>query len=380
MLEKIRFYLQDFIVLSVWFYLIIQIFFFNLDLYIVSNFPILRVFFDLKFIITSIVIIILVLLKKANILNLIYFIAFPILYITYKLPKFIFEKLGWNFFIVFVNKFIESIFSFKEFLLIVSIIILLSCIVLLSNNVNISILGLIGLAVFYPLYLCLQIYRILNPKSAFTFYNNIIDFSEKTITGENDLSILKKDDPIFVQTLSNYIFFHQTTKLFLSKLFIFKNSNINIFSYILNFVIIFITTTFLFTLINFSLFKIDIRNFMLTKNVDFFDFYYYTFNNFFNTSISEIQASSNYAKIVDIIIKIVSISFIGILIGLSMQFKSEKDSNRLNEIIANLESKNSSISSKITLYNLHPSVELALIELSNTGNYVAKFIQYLNKK
>ena len=129
---------------------------------------------------------------------------------------------------------------------------------------------------------------------------------------------------------------------------------------------------------NFSAFKIDATNFIVTINPKFFDLVYYTFHSMLLGSVNDVIAAHALAKAIDIISPSTSIIISGTIITLFFSVKSEQYKEALNEIIDF--SQNSLLSIEQLLIDQHEiSYEEALEYLRSKESATCKIVDEIEK-
>ncbi len=93
----------------------------------------------------------------------------------------------------------------------------------------------------------------------------------------------------------------------------YQDSQFNIVSSVFGILLLVLYTVFSFSLLNLGLFKINPNYFSFLAEPTFFNFIYYSFNNFLFNSIQEIVAKAPVAQVISMIESVFALFLIAIL-------------------------------------------------------------------
>jgi len=352
-----KLFLKNIICLLVWVYLVIKIFWFDIERELMKNinfenhwilnyrFLIILIFFSLIW----------YFLGHLRFWKYFTFLIFyPIILMFWILPKFFLWKIpkkmhakkSWLLMYVYLNIIINNVFLLRFNLLTLGSLLL--AIVFINNSKNsvllissFAIFSLIGIfhlinrfrLAFSPIRMFrinLQLLSMKNGKNP-EFIENTISSYNKTIEIEkNNLDKIEQKKIDTIQTLVlTYKFYDFISKRLLE----FKNIRLYMGISLLKVLYTFIFILFILSLINYTLFLINSDNFLIIGFVNYFDFIYYSFHSMLLNSVNTIQPISILAKILNMIGPFIGIIITIFLIAIYMSAKSERYRENIDDVV-----------------------------------------------
>ena len=282
-------FVRETLAILIWVYAITKIFIFDIDIFLIDRiFPNYTWVINYKFLfLIGILSIIWLMTKNRNIILWSLFIIFyPVIFVFWKIPFFLFRKRSWN----FVFALIDSIISFFKSLkisFITTSFFLISTFVILgtSNNIllwlSIAILTVILLLVYIQRIVLVvkrsEIYQIYS--SFFNFYGKYVRENPVVKDDENIINsaIESMDDDQIDKWISNVqqlVLANRFCVFVAKKLKDYQSSGFTIVSSIFSLLLLVLYTVFTFAIINFGLFKIDQSFYTFSYPPSFFNFFY----------------------------------------------------------------------------------------------------------
>lgn len=143
---------------------------------------------------------------------------------------------------------------------------------------------------------------------------------------------------------------------------------------------IFLLTLAIFSLLNFSIFRIDESNFDISGDQSFFSFVWYSFNAFVNNFVREITPVSAFARSLWMINITFSIFMLTVLGSLYYSVRKERDSERIDTIVSKLQSEGQELESFIRTEFRIASVDEASAELANAETSLFRFFLWMTER
>lgn len=393
-LNKIEFFkiaVKELLAILFWAYAIIKLFFFDIDVFMVSKIlPEYIGFLYLKFfIVVGVISAIWLFVKSKKILPwLLYIIFYPAILFLWKIPYYVFKQKNWMLAIVFTN-FIISFYKSIKYNFITSAFYFISIVIILNfyNQVMIW----LAMIIIFGLVLTTYIYRfilVFKPSSEFQIYVKI--FSKIKIYGNTSFTIDNiKNLPI--ESLDEKQIEKRTTNLQMSvlyncvclfvakKLKVYQNSGFNFLYYVLTILMLIIITVFSFAVINYGLFMIDNAYYSYSEIPHFFTFIYYSFNNILFNSIRELVPILPLSQTLYMMEAMFELFLVIIFISLLFTLRSQKHVNELNRIINEIEFQGNEMECFIKDEYKINSINDAIIELEKLKAGLVSFIYKISE-
>lgn len=368
----------EFFSISLWLYLIVKNFLFDIDIYFLEKFlPEYVGILDYKFvfIICILAFVLALTRKKIFIVWATYIILYPLIFLFWKVPFFIFKQKSWVLAIALINSIISSLISFKR-AFIISVLYILSAIFIFSFHnkfllYSATIVVLLTLIFIYG-------YRFIMIFKSSKVNNFYIALLSKVGENENRYSHLVLDAGMknlsyqqmnekqldkWVTNLQNTVLFNRFSLFMAKKLKNYQDSKWNLAYYAFTIFGLIVLTILSFSLINLAVYKIDVSSFKYSDTPSFFTFFYYSFNNLLFNGVDELKPLSIISQSVSMIESFLSLFMGMIFVSLLFSAKSERHTRELDVIISEFEAQGSDLESFMKKEYKINSIEDAMEEL-----------------
>lgn len=389
--SKFQNFLENAIAILFWLYILIKLFVYDIDSFLINTyFPTTRWLIEYKFFILLFIMISFWFFTKKNYaVQLAFFIVFfPFILLFWKIPYMIYQTKSWTIAIAFVNTIISFFSSFKYNFFIFSISSITFFLIFKFKEPAIL---YIAIAILIATIITIYINRFLTifmPSSMYKIHLKFVNFLIKhgnlvtKIDDEiKDLKVVEMNSAQIQKWTNNLqltIIINKGCFFLSSRLQEYQKSNLNIIFYLLNLFVLLFITVFFFSGMNYALYRIEQNSYYITEGQSFFNFFYYSFNTIFFSSIPEITASSNFAHTLKMLEIIFSFLLITIFTVLIFNIKSKKHTDELGKIIHELTVQGLQIESRIqSEYKM--SINDAIVELERLKSGLINFIYFLSK-
>jgi len=159
----------------------------------------------------------------------------------------------------------------------------------------------------------------------------------------------------------------------------YQNSGIHILSGVLTSLSLVLITTFSFSVINYSLYKIDSTSFEALSPPSFFTFLYYSFNTFLFNSVKDLAPASIISQSAAMLESLFALFLIALFISLVLPFKSQRYTAELTDTIDTIETEGRSVESFIKSEYHIDTVDAALIELQKLEAGMIRVLLFLSE-
>ncbi len=381
-------FLREILSIILWLFIIIKIFLFDFDYYVISNyFPKFTWLVKYKFFIAICLISFLwITLHKKFKFILLFFFGYPFIILFWRIPKLILKTKSWV--IVFFS--ISTIISFSKSIklnFIIFSISVTSFLLILVNDSNLFILiSIISLFITVIIHYIRRIIYSFSPSQIFKIQTDVISNISKFVKNAykipDQLKLKENLDEqetktiqtnLQIVTICNKICYFIATKL--KK---FKKLKINLVYYFLNLFYTFCFTIINFTFINFALFKIDHFAFNSSSNLNLLSFLYYSINTFFRVSIPDFYPISTIARLINSVELIFACSLFAIVIFLFTSIIKERHDEEISTAIINIKDQGKSLEAFIS-DEFKISVEQAIDQMEKLKSSLINIIYYLTK-
>lgn len=389
--NKFQNFIENLIATAFWIYLIIKVFFFDIDTFLINIFfPNTQWIIDYKFfILIGIIVTALTFCKKNYVLLFISFILFyPFILLFWKIPYIIYKTKSWTIAIAIINTIISFFSGFKYNFIIFSITAISFCLLFNFNNPLLLYFLITVLAVTIIIIYIHRFLTIFMPSSMYIIHSKFVKFimkHGKLMTNLDDeikniafAEMNKVQLQKWTNNLQTIVILNKGCYFLSSRLQDYQKSNLNIIFYLLNLFALLILTIFFFSGMNFALYKIDHLSYTTNNSQSFFDFIYYSFNTIFLNSIPEIVSTSNVAHFLQMLEIIFSFLLITIFTILVFNIKSKKHTDELDSIIQELTIQGDEIESRIQS-EFKLSISDAIIILERMKGGLINIIYFLSK-
>lgn len=341
--------IREILAISFWGYLIIKLFFFDIDNFIIASYFqeyswIIRYKF---FIIFGSIATFWLITKNSRVLNwTLYILFYPIIFFFWKVPVFLYKRKSWNLAFGVINYGISFFKSFKYNFIANAFFLISATIALITDNrtlIWLSISFIFGILIITVIRKFLQVFK---PSSIYQVHAKIFSGIRRYGTSSFSITNEMKDLPVEKLTsqqlekrtvnLQSSVLFNRVCLFAGRKIRDYQTSGINIFSYVFSALTLILFTVFCFALINFGLFHWENYLYQVKSIPSFFYFFYFSFNNLLFNSIPEIVPVSPISQTVLMIQQFFSF-FLGVIfISLFISMKQQRHADELNSVIQSL--------------------------------------------
>ena len=391
-IETIRGVVRDLLSFVLWSYVVIKLFVFDIDSYILAQTsPDFLWVLDYKFfVITSFLSVLWLFLKTSAFLGLgIYVFFFPVILFFWKLPRFLYRKGSWNLTFAAISAIASSYKSVKYNFITLSFFLGSLVVTLVAEDKGLLLVAGTSLSVLMILAYWRRFVFAFKPSTMHQIFMNSFSLIRKhgssTFALAEDLKSLelKEFSPAQLTTWTNNlqmaVVFNRMCLFTAKKLKDYEKTGVHTVSVILITLLLMFQTVIAFACINFSLFKIDASSFQILGDTSFFSFIFYSFNNLIFSSSPDLVASSTGAKTLYMIqtsmIFVLGLIFVSILIS-EMKQRHEK---ALQEAITKIEEEGKAMEGLICAEYRFNNIEDAISELERVKASMISIILRLSK-
>lgn len=376
-----------------WSYVIIKIFFFDIDVYLFNKFlPQFSGLLNYKFLflISIFALTLLMVRRKIVILWTVYVFLFPIILICWKTPYFIFKQKSWVLAIALINSIIAFFISFKH-TFIISVVYILCAVLIFKSS---STYYLYGSAIFILITLIITFFNrvimIFKPSKVNIAYINFLSRPiEHTFVPQFKLDENIKNLPLnelsekqlekWTGNLQNIVFYNRIYLFMAKKIKNYQESKLNYAFYAFTTFGLIMLTVISFSLINFALYKINLNSFKVIAEPEFFTFFYYSFNNLLFNAVDEIKPINMYTQAISMIESFLALFMGMIFVSLMFSAKSARHTRELDLVILKFETQGKGFESFIRSEYKINTIEEALEELQKVQAVFIKFLYKLSE-
>lgn len=316
---------------------------------------------------------------------------YPLLALGWFIPKIILKKgkiyLFWN----YINSLISSFINLKRTLLKILLIIFSVLLLLITSAGWVKVFSMIVFSFIFFGFLWSKIFKLLGPAKLFgepvekvwdkILYennpNNKYDIVRSIILDQSDKNLpLQEQRSKQIRRLALADYALQYASKELSG---FKSKRAFIVSIIFEMLFILIISIIYFYFMNYQLYLFDHVNFIVTKNINSFEFFYYTIKTISLNEIESITPNSVIAKILEISsFFIIGIFLFIILISSYVSFKKEKVQDSLNKIKQLIANQNERVNS-FSIEQFGNEIKVAMNEVKNINESIQGLKNFLEK-
>ena len=385
---------REIIAISVWVFGAVKLFVFDIDIFLIQRFfPNYAWVINYKFfiLITLLSIIWLTTKNKQILLWSLFIIFYPIIFIFWRIPVFLFKRQSWNLVFAVIDSIILFFKSFKRVFVTTSFYLLLTVLVFQSTNKVLLWFSIIGLGiVLFGVYIQRTILIFKHSgiyqtySKSFSSYANYIQKNPLAKLDETTLQLSLDDmdedqakkwvDNVQQLLLANRIF-----RFIAQKMNSYQNSGFGIVSSIFSILLLILYTIFTFAVINYGVFKINPQFYFLSSSPSFFNFFYFSFNILLNNQIQEIIAIAPISQSVSMLEAIYSLFLIVIFVSLLVSFKQQRITDELNSVVKTLEKESDEIEKFMKDRYRLASIEDALSALQKLKSSLIDFLYQITE-
>jgi hypothetical protein len=380
----------DLVAVLFWIYAFVKLLVFDLDVYLASLVsPDFVWLLNYKLLIFLGLILIAMLVTKRFVLGLAvsYVAFFPLVILSWKLPRFIWRQKSWLFAFAILNAAIGLIRSFKrDFIL--GTLFLASAVFILGSGNQYVLYGsaFITLALVVFAY-ALAFIRGFRPSAVFQTYTKVFPLIKKGPFLKVDESV--RNLPVELMTtkelelrttgLQNVVLYNRACLLISKKLRDYQRSGANVASYVLSLVVLLLFTVMSFALINYALYKISPTFYQFTYSKEsFFSFIYYSAGSMFYAAngLVPVEPLSQFVQLVQFLCALLVLVILATVI---YSLRNERYSTQLEEVILSMEREGRTAEVLLLSEFNFDSIDGAIDALQKAKAGLIGFIVYLSK-
>ncbi len=398
LLQVILVFIRELIAISVWGYIIIKLFVFDIDIFLIEKLsPNLLWLVHYKFfVIIGVLAIILLLTKNLQIMLWSLFIFFyPVIVIFWKLPVLLYKSKSWNLTFALIDSIISFFKTFRYTFITTSFFLISMVIIIVASDRYILWASLIGLLMVHFWVYIQKMISVFKPSNIYQVYSKIFsglaEFARLKPTSSSlpTLALSEQELEIPVESMNEtqiqkwstgvqYLAMFNRICLFgAKKVKAYQESRFNIISSVFGILLLVCFTVFSFTFLNFGLFKINPDYFSFPVQPTFFNFFYYSFNTFLFNQVQEIVAKAPIAQIASMTESFFALFLIAILVSLILSFRVQRESDELNELITFLKKEGEKAEEYLKDKYKLGTVEEAMEALRKLNSIFADFLYNL---
>lgn len=379
--------IRETVAILFWLYVLVKLFAFDVDVFLMNKLlPEFVWLLNLKFfILIGIIALIWLMTKNKHIISWSFYVFFYLAIVLFwKIPFFIFKQKSWILAFAFINSII-SFFKSIKYNFITSAFFAVSVAIVFSFS-NEKLLWF-ATAIILGFLLVTYIHRfilVFKPSNIFQVHIKIfsgirkhgvssfaLDESIKNLPVE---SLDQKQMDKWTTSLQMSVLFNRICLFAAKKLRDYQSSGLNVVSYVLTILMLIVLTIFSFAVINYGLFKIDANLFGYSTTLNFFTFFYYSFNNLLFNSIIEISPNMPVSQTVSMIESFFALFLVVIFISLLFSIRSQRHTEELNDVIEVIKDQGKDMEGFIKDEYKINSIDDAIAELEKLKAGMTKFI------
>jgi hypothetical protein len=373
-----------------WLYLILKVFFFDLDVLLLQwAFPAQAWLLNLRFVFILVALALaLIFFDKASVLLWCgYIIGFPLIVLLWKIPKMIYKRPNWVLVIAFANAIISFFTSFKYNVLIAAGFFASTTLAFLASSKPFLWTAIIlGLTALYAGYVrrCISAVR---PSTVFRVHSRLVSWLNKIATSsapEPMIRTARYSEPTdenaqqWIANLQNSLLASRLCLFSARKLKEYHASGAGFFSAAFVVLFLVVVTVFIFAASNLALFKIEPGYFSFSDPPNFFTFIYYSFKAVVFSNVSELLPIGVVAKIFWMMEAASALFFGLIFASLMLSARSQRQTEELNKVIETISEQGRSMELFVLNEYKFQTIDEALNELTRLKAAFASFIYKLS--
>lgn len=291
--RRILVLIRELLSIFIWVYVIIKLFIFDIDIFLVGNLsPNYVWLINYKFfILIGILAIIMLVTKNKHILSWSLFVFFyPVILLFWRIPVFLFKKKSWNLVFALIDSIISFFRSFKQTFILTAFFLISAVVILVATN---DVLLWISLIVLFSIHFWIYIQKMIlvfKPSGVYHVYSKVFSFlgdfvrfnpppsGPTLVLNEKELELpLESMDEKQLQKWTagvQWLAMFNRVCLFVAKrIKSYQESKFNIISFVFGIMILVLFTVLSFALMNFCLYKINPHNFGFPTEPTFLIFF-----------------------------------------------------------------------------------------------------------
>lgn len=373
-----------------WLYVILKIFFFDADVFLLQwAFPTHAWLLNLRFIFMLVALALTLIFfdKESVLLGSVYIIFFPLIILLWKIPRMIYKRPNWVLVIAFANAVISFFTSFKYNILIAAGLFAATAIALLSSSEAFLWTAIaLALVALYAGY-ARRFISAVRPSKVFRAHEKLVSWLSNIVTAsapEPTIRAARYSKPTdehaqqWTATLQNSVLASRLCLFSARKLKEYHASGAGFFSAAFVVLFLVVVTVFVFADANLALFKISPGYFAFSETPSFFTFIYYSFKAVIFSNISELMPVGGPAKILWMIEAASALFFGLIFASLMFSARSQRQTEELNKVIETISEQGRSMELFVLTEYKFQTIDEALSELARLKAAFVSFIYKLS--
>jgi hypothetical protein len=337
-----------------WLYVVLHIFVLDVDALIKTNFPVLSPVIDYKgILLAGLIALVFALTRNVWSLSIAAYIAlYPLILFFWKLPRLLWRTKSPIITLAFLNVVFSFFRSIRYNLASAGLLVFLSGVCLVSTNKYFVIVAIIGLLLTLLLIYTNRLRIALRPSVLYDLHSRAIGFFsrsfQKTYKPAEELQpfewtrVPTKEKSEILVHLQFLMILARGASFLSEKLRQFHHSNVRVIFYLVNFLILILTTVYIFAIANYALWRVSPDNFQLSDS-RFFTFIYYGFAGVFGRGITEILPTGDLARILVILQIVFSFFVLAIVLTLVFSLQSKRDEEGIESAIRTIREEGQSV-------------------------------------
>jgi len=168
--------------------------------------------------------------------------------------------------------------------------------------------------------------------------------------------------------------FNRVCLFIAKKIRLYQEINFNIISSIIGIMKYILFTIITFAIINYGLYKIDNNLFSYPSEPTFFNFIYYSFNNFLFNSIQEVVAKAPITQVTAMIESLFALFLVAIFISLLLSIKNQRETEEINKLIEYLKIEGNKAEGYLKDHYRISDIEEAMQSLQKVNSFIANIL------
>jgi hypothetical protein len=375
-----------------WVFLLIKLFVFDFDVYLVSliNPDYLWILDHKLWMLAAIVLVFMVALRSVSpLFALVVIYLYPLIFLFWQFPKFIWKQHNWLLGFAVLNTGVNFSRSFRRSLISAGVFLLSTILILAIDNQYVMYGAAAAIFVVTALAYVFAFLKAPYPAATFESYAEKLPLLKAdiflspeaaSIRALPDEEMTKEQLATRNEEMQNVLLYNRACLLISKKLRGYRDSGANIASYLLNFATLLVFTILSFALINEALYKADHALYRFTTGSDSFaSFFRYSAGSLVYLSYGLVP-SAPLSQGVHLVELVFGVLLVAILATTIFFLRSDKYMAQLENVIVTLQQKGQAAEETISRDFRQPSLEVATEALAKSEKTMPGFVRHLTKE
>ncbi len=380
----------EIIAISVWAYIIIQVFVFDLDRIFRSYLPASYAWIvDFKFVFVLVIAAGVACLARRIWKPLAYVVFYPAIIILWKIPFLVLKQRSWALAIAFINAIASFFGSIRYNLIIPAVFFAAASVIIFGNNMILIWLSIAALFLLLIVAYGRRLISIFKTPRVFRIYEKLAGWVSNIRCSSFSLDEKIKELPYdqlspeqaqkWKQDLLSSLLLSRACLFTARKLRGYSRSGYAKISSV--FICAFLTalTVVVFGLINLGLYKIDPTSYRSVGTPSVLTFFHYSFNRMIFNPISELEPVSALTKSIYDVEALFAFFLVVIFVSLLLSARPERQTQELNQTIEKLEAESTAMDLAITVEYRFDTVDSAVAALEKIESGTTSLLQILSR-